>query len=128
MPMLDAYIPEGALPPEAEDTLLARLTDLLLQHEGVDPVNQAARALAWVFEHRTTVYVGGSAAAEPCYQFVFTDAETGPGRVGRCLLRTIPADHPVITRNGARADTPRRAGESRSSRGGDPGRCVSRRP
>jgi hypothetical protein len=28
MPMLDAYIPEGALPPEAEDTLLARLTGL----------------------------------------------------------------------------------------------------
>jgi hypothetical protein len=28
MPMLDAYIPEGAVPPEAEDTLLARLTGL----------------------------------------------------------------------------------------------------
>jgi len=42
MPMLDAYIPEGALPPEAEDKLLARLTGLLLQHEGVDPANQAA--------------------------------------------------------------------------------------
>jgi len=52
MPMLDAYIPEGALSPEAEDKLLARLTDLLLQHEGVDPANQAARALAWVFVHR----------------------------------------------------------------------------
>ena len=43
MPMLDAYIPEGALSPEAEDKLLAQLTDLLLQHEGVDPTNQAAR-------------------------------------------------------------------------------------
>jgi hypothetical protein len=52
MPMLDAYIPEGALSPEAEDKLLARLTDLLLQHEGVDPANPAARALAWVFVHR----------------------------------------------------------------------------
>lgn len=40
--MLDAYIPEGALSAEAEDRLLARLTDLLLQHEGVDPANQAA--------------------------------------------------------------------------------------
>jgi phenylpyruvate tautomerase PptA (4-oxalocrotonate tautomerase family) len=70
MPMLDAYIPAGALSPEAEDKLLARLTDLLLQHEGVDPANQAARALAWVFVHRPTVYVGGSAAAEPRYRFV----------------------------------------------------------
>lgn len=46
MPMLDACIPEGALLPGAEDKLLARLTGLLLQHEGVDPANQAARALA----------------------------------------------------------------------------------
>ena len=52
MPMPGGYIPEGALPPEAEDILLARLTDLLLQHEGVDPANPAARALAWVFAHR----------------------------------------------------------------------------
>jgi len=65
--MLDAYIPEGALSPEAEDKLLARLTDLLLQHEGVDPANPAARALAWVFVHRPRVYVGGSEAPEGQY-------------------------------------------------------------
>ncbi len=70
MPMLDAYIPEGALSAEAEGKLLARLTDLLLEHEGVDPANQAARALAWVFVHRPAVYVGGLAAAEPRYRFV----------------------------------------------------------
>jgi phenylpyruvate tautomerase PptA (4-oxalocrotonate tautomerase family) len=70
MPMLDAYIPEGALSPQAEDALLARLTDLLLQHEGVDPANQAARALAWVFVHRPAVYVGGSPAADPRYRLV----------------------------------------------------------
>ncbi len=29
----------GALSPDAEDKLLARLTDLLLQHEGADPAN-----------------------------------------------------------------------------------------
>lgn len=62
MPMLDAYIPEGALSPDAEDKLLARLTDLMLEHEGVDPANQAARELAWVFVHRPAVYVGGSPA------------------------------------------------------------------
>jgi hypothetical protein len=46
--MLDAYIPEDLLSPEAEDKLLAQLTDLLLQPEGIDTTNQAARALAWV--------------------------------------------------------------------------------
>jgi len=28
MPMLDAFIPEGALPPEAESSLLSELTDI----------------------------------------------------------------------------------------------------
>ena len=40
MPMLDAYIAEGALSPSAERELLARVTDLLLEHEGVDPSNE----------------------------------------------------------------------------------------
>ena len=48
MPMLEACIPDGTPPPEALGKLLARLTDFLLQHEGVDPANQAARALAGV--------------------------------------------------------------------------------
>jgi len=43
MPMLDAYIPEGALSPSAERELLAKITDLLLEHEGVDPSNERAR-------------------------------------------------------------------------------------
>lgn len=70
MPMLDACIPEGALSPEADDKLLARLTDLLLQHEGADPANPAARSNAWVFVHRPAVYAGGSPASEPHYRFV----------------------------------------------------------
>ncbi len=55
--MPDAYIPKGALSPGAEDKLLAGLTDLLLEREGVDPANQAARELAWVFVHRPVVGV-----------------------------------------------------------------------
>src|SRR5215813_10973487 len=39
MPMLDAYIPEGALSPNAERELLAKITDVLLEHEGVDPTD-----------------------------------------------------------------------------------------
>ena len=43
MPMLDAYIPEGALPADVEKKLLSTLTDVLLEHEGADPTNPAAR-------------------------------------------------------------------------------------
>jgi hypothetical protein len=37
MPMIDVYAPEGALLPEAENTLLGRFTDILLTWEGFDP-------------------------------------------------------------------------------------------
>jgi phenylpyruvate tautomerase PptA (4-oxalocrotonate tautomerase family) len=70
MPMLDAYIPEGALSPSAERELLAKLTDLLLEHEGVDPTNETARKLAWVFVHRPQVYVAGTPPKAPRYRFI----------------------------------------------------------
>ena len=60
MPMLDAYIPAGALSPVAERTLMSQLTDLLLGHEGADPTDPRARAIAWVFLHRPAeVFVAG---------------------------------------------------------------------
>jgi phenylpyruvate tautomerase PptA (4-oxalocrotonate tautomerase family) len=70
MPMCDAYIPAGALSADAERQLLAKITDLLLEHEGVDPSNERARALAWVFVHRHEMYVGGQPAHRPHYRFV----------------------------------------------------------
>jgi phenylpyruvate tautomerase PptA (4-oxalocrotonate tautomerase family) len=71
MPMLDAYIPEGALPATAEKELLATLTDILLRHEGADPADPAARSLAWVFLHRpTAVFVAGEPAGAPHYRIV----------------------------------------------------------
>jgi phenylpyruvate tautomerase PptA (4-oxalocrotonate tautomerase family) len=71
MPMLDALIPEAALPAAAEQALIARLTDLLLEHEGADPRNPAARSLAWVFLHRpAAVYTAGAPATTPRYRFV----------------------------------------------------------
>jgi phenylpyruvate tautomerase PptA (4-oxalocrotonate tautomerase family) len=70
MPMLDAYIPEGALSPSAERELLAKITDLLLEHEGVDPSNERARPLAWVFVHRPQVYVAGAPPKSPRYRFI----------------------------------------------------------
>jgi phenylpyruvate tautomerase PptA (4-oxalocrotonate tautomerase family) len=71
MPMLDAYIPAGALSPTAEEKLLADLTDLLITHEGADPSNPQVRSIAWLFVHRPeVVYVAGSRATAPRYRFV----------------------------------------------------------
>jgi phenylpyruvate tautomerase PptA (4-oxalocrotonate tautomerase family) len=63
VPMLDAYIPDGALPADAEKALLNKLTDVLLEHEGADPNNPAARALAKVWLHRPAAML--HAGAEP---------------------------------------------------------------
>jgi phenylpyruvate tautomerase PptA (4-oxalocrotonate tautomerase family) len=70
MPLLDAYIPEGALSPSAERELLAKITDLLIEHEGVDPSNEMVRHLAWVFVHRPQVYVAGAPPKAPRYRFI----------------------------------------------------------
>ncbi len=70
MPMLDAYIPEGALSARAEKDLIAKLTDILLYHEGADPSDPAARSIAWVFLHRPSVFVAGETAEEPRYRIV----------------------------------------------------------
>jgi phenylpyruvate tautomerase PptA (4-oxalocrotonate tautomerase family) len=69
--MLDITIPENALSPQAETALLGQLTDLLLQHEGVDPKNPAARLLAKVFVHRPArLFVAGEPASAPHYRVV----------------------------------------------------------
>jgi hypothetical protein len=70
MPFCDAYISEGALSSSAERELLGRITDLLLEHEGVDPTNEMGRRLAWVFVHRHEMYVAGAPAQAPYYRFV----------------------------------------------------------
>jgi phenylpyruvate tautomerase PptA (4-oxalocrotonate tautomerase family) len=71
MPMLDAYIPEGALAQDAEEQLLAKLTDLLIVNEGADPTNAQVRSIAWLFVHRPAdVYVAGSRAQAPRYRFI----------------------------------------------------------
>jgi phenylpyruvate tautomerase PptA (4-oxalocrotonate tautomerase family) len=71
MPMLDAYIPDGALEPGAEERLLAKLTDLLIVNEGADPTNPQVRSIAWLFVHRPAeVFVAGARAQAPRYRFV----------------------------------------------------------
>jgi phenylpyruvate tautomerase PptA (4-oxalocrotonate tautomerase family) len=69
--MLDAFIPEGALTPEAEQSLLRELTDILLRNEGADPADPMARSIAWVFLHRpAAVFVAGDPATEPRYRII----------------------------------------------------------
>jgi phenylpyruvate tautomerase PptA (4-oxalocrotonate tautomerase family) len=73
MPMLDVTIPKGALSEEAERRLLARLTDVLIEHEGADPTNPVVRSIAWVFLHRPeAVFVAGEPEQEPHYRVVAT--------------------------------------------------------
>jgi phenylpyruvate tautomerase PptA (4-oxalocrotonate tautomerase family) len=108
MPMLDAFIPEGALTPSAEDALLSKLTDLLLRHEGADPSNEQARSIAWVFVHRPTVYVAGSPAAEPRYRLIASvpegqwDDERRPAVVAEMTEAVLDAE------DGARSRDPDR--------------------
>lgn len=71
MPMLDAYIPAGALTPDAEARLCFALTNILIRGEGADPQNAAVRELAWITVHRPeAVYVAGSVATAPRYRLV----------------------------------------------------------
>ncbi|AOZ10059.1 tautomerase family protein [Cupriavidus malaysiensis] len=71
MPMIDAYLPQGALPPEAEAQLMRDLTDILIQHEGLDPRNPRVRDVTWIFVHRpAAVYRAGEPATAPIYRIV----------------------------------------------------------
>jgi phenylpyruvate tautomerase PptA (4-oxalocrotonate tautomerase family) len=71
MPMLDAFIPEGAFDEETEQRLLVALTDILLKHEGADPADTNARSLAWVFLHRPAdLFVAGTRSELPRYRII----------------------------------------------------------
>jgi len=75
MPMIDAFIPENALTPNAERELLARVTDLVIKHEIGDPKNERARNASWVFVHQPRVYVAGAPATSPRYRFIVSVPE-----------------------------------------------------
>jgi phenylpyruvate tautomerase PptA (4-oxalocrotonate tautomerase family) len=99
MPMLDAYIPKGALGPEAEDQLLAKLTDILIEWEGADPKNPRTRAASWVFlHHPDAVHVGGMPADGPRYRIIASvpegqlDAERRAGMVAAVTQSIMDAE------------------------------------
>jgi phenylpyruvate tautomerase PptA (4-oxalocrotonate tautomerase family) len=70
MPFMDAYIPKGALSESAERELIVKLSDLLMEYEGVDPANEVVRGMTWVSVHRPEVYVGGGRPRSPRYRFI----------------------------------------------------------
>ena len=82
MPCCDAYIPQNALEPEAERKLVARITELLVEHEmrrildlmhepeAIDSMRKRAQSIAWTFVHRTDTYVNGVMSDAPYYRFV----------------------------------------------------------
>jgi phenylpyruvate tautomerase PptA (4-oxalocrotonate tautomerase family) len=107
--MLDAHIPQGALTAEAEDRLLARLTDLLIVNEGADPTNPAVRSIAWLFVHRPeSVYVAGERASAPHYRFVASvpegqyDPERRQAMVQDITEAVLDAEQGTHERNPAR--------------------------
>jgi phenylpyruvate tautomerase PptA (4-oxalocrotonate tautomerase family) len=109
MPMLDAYIPEGALSQDAEEQLLAKLTDLLIVNEGADPANAQVRSIAWLFVHRPAdVYVAGARAQAPRYRFVASvpegqyDAERRQSMVSDITEAVLDAEEGAHDRDPAR--------------------------
>ena len=68
MPNIDAFIPDGALSPQAEQSLITELTTIVLRHEGADPENELVQSIAWVSVHRPQVYVAGRRADAPRYR------------------------------------------------------------
>lgn len=74
MPLIDLYVPEGRLSPEAQQQLGAQLSRTVLGHEQVPdlPLN---RSLAWVYIHAQptgTLLIGGEAVdhTDPRYRVV----------------------------------------------------------
>jgi phenylpyruvate tautomerase PptA (4-oxalocrotonate tautomerase family) len=107
--MLDAYIPAGALSPEAEEELLARLTDLLIENEGADPTNPQVRSIAWLFLHRPeAVYVAGAPAPEPRYRFVASVPEGQYDPERRAAMAASITDAVLDAEDGAHERDPSR--------------------
>lgn len=87
MPMCDIFIPTGSLEPEAERKLVARVSELLVDHEmrrivdlladpeAVKASRERAQSIAWMFVHRTDTYVAGKPVEVPYYKFVISIPE-----------------------------------------------------
>jgi phenylpyruvate tautomerase PptA (4-oxalocrotonate tautomerase family) len=101
MPMIDAFIPSDALAPDAERALVSKVTELMVTHEMrriVDLIDDAeevkasyerATSIAWLFVHRTDVYVGGGVPSAPHYKFQISIPE---GQIDEPFRSSIAPD------------------------------------
>lgn len=106
MPMCDLFIQEGALEPDAERRLVARVSDLLVEHEmrrivdlvadsaAVQASTDRAQSIAWMFVHRTDTYVaaqrvGPEAPRGPVYKFVVSIPE---GQIDDVFIPAVNRD------------------------------------
>jgi phenylpyruvate tautomerase PptA (4-oxalocrotonate tautomerase family) len=109
MPMLDAFIPEGALDSAAENELLSKLTDILLRKEGADPSNPAQRSIAWVFVHRpASVFVAGEPSPEPRYRIVASVPEGQFDEERRNAMVAEVTEAVLAAERGSRTPDPQR--------------------
>lgn len=99
MPMIDAVIPEDALPPEAETRLIKEVTDILIRAEGFDPTSAVVQRAAVAYLHRpVATYVGGARTTEPRYRITTSVPE---GKYSDEAIKTLVRE---ITEAFARAE------------------------
>lgn len=102
MPMLDVYIPSGALEADAEAALMNRITEILIRHEGFDPADPETRAVSWAFVHRpAAVYVGGAPADAPRYKVVPSVPEGQLDAAARAAVVSEVTEAVLDAENGA---------------------------
>ena len=79
MPLIELFVPEGALEADTRDRLVEELTTTLLRWEGA-PDNEMSRAISWGYVHEVPAghqYVGGRPldGGEPRYRVKITVPE-----------------------------------------------------
>jgi phenylpyruvate tautomerase PptA (4-oxalocrotonate tautomerase family) len=107
MPMLDLFIPIGALQPDAERKLVDELTSILLEAEGADPNNSFVRQIAWAFIHRAESFVAGAPAEKPHYRVIATVPQGNLNGVERRSRLVSDVTDAVLRAEGASADEDR---------------------
>lgn len=71
--MVDLTLPAGALDRDLEAHLVARLTETLLELQGIDPTDPVHLGLSWTYVHRPeSVYVAGMAERAPHFRVEVT--------------------------------------------------------
>jgi phenylpyruvate tautomerase PptA (4-oxalocrotonate tautomerase family) len=107
MPMIDAYIPAGALAADAEHKLIDQMTEILIRAEGFDPSSPVVRGVTVVYLHRPVVFVGGDPADAPRYKISYSVPE---GQLTDDRRARVVAEMTEAVLDAERGQHPRSAG------------------